>query len=139
MKPCVGNDPYCPCQDGDACHYVDIPGSPAFARAAEQPKTETYTQCNGLFVKQHIFAANIWIPQHSHSTDHLSFVATGAVRVWVEDELMGDYRAPIGILIKARHKHMFLSLEPNTTVLCIHRTNADGLIETVEEHHIVED
>ena len=19
--PCIGNDPFCPCQDGDACHY----------------------------------------------------------------------------------------------------------------------
>ena len=22
---CPGNDPACPCQDGDACHYRDIP------------------------------------------------------------------------------------------------------------------
>lgn len=28
-KPCIGRDPTCPCQDGDACHYVDLPGSPA--------------------------------------------------------------------------------------------------------------
>lgn len=28
-KRCIGNDPGCPCQDGDACHYVDMPGSPA--------------------------------------------------------------------------------------------------------------
>ena len=27
--PCIGNDPSCPCQDGDVCHYVDAPGSPA--------------------------------------------------------------------------------------------------------------
>ncbi|HEX3539654.1 MAG TPA: hypothetical protein VHT75_04345 [Acidimicrobiales bacterium] len=27
--PCIGNDPMCPCQDGDACHYVDYPGSPS--------------------------------------------------------------------------------------------------------------
>lgn len=26
---CRGNDPYCPCQDDFACHYVDLPGSPA--------------------------------------------------------------------------------------------------------------
>lgn len=29
---CVGNDPACPCQDGDACHYVDVDGSPAMRR-----------------------------------------------------------------------------------------------------------
>ena len=22
-KPCLGRDPLCPCQDGDACHYKD--------------------------------------------------------------------------------------------------------------------
>jgi hypothetical protein len=26
---CIGNDAFCPCHDGDACHYVDLPGSPA--------------------------------------------------------------------------------------------------------------
>lgn len=26
---CLFGDPTCPCQDGDACHYVDLPGSPA--------------------------------------------------------------------------------------------------------------
>lgn len=28
---CPGNDPGCPCQDGDACHYCDLSGSPAMA------------------------------------------------------------------------------------------------------------
>lgn len=23
--PCIGNDPTCPCQDGDLCHYIDDP------------------------------------------------------------------------------------------------------------------
>lgn len=27
--PCAFGDPTCPCQDGDSCHYVDLPGSPA--------------------------------------------------------------------------------------------------------------
>lgn len=26
---CPHGDASCPCQDGDACHYVDLPGSPA--------------------------------------------------------------------------------------------------------------
>ena len=29
--PCIGNDPGCPCQDGLACHYRDIPGSRGWA------------------------------------------------------------------------------------------------------------
>lgn len=38
---CIGNDPYCPCQDGFACHYVDLPGSPAM-RPKERAKDEPY-------------------------------------------------------------------------------------------------
>ena len=26
---CIGEDPLCPCQDGDACHYRDTPTSKA--------------------------------------------------------------------------------------------------------------
>ena len=29
MKACPFGDPFCPCQDGDACHYRDTPNSPA--------------------------------------------------------------------------------------------------------------
>lgn len=32
---CIGNDPGCPCQDGDACHYRDIPGSPGWPVQAD--------------------------------------------------------------------------------------------------------
>lgn len=27
---CPGNDPSCPCQDGDACHYKAVGGTPAW-------------------------------------------------------------------------------------------------------------
>ena len=33
-RRCPFGDPYCPCQDGDCCHYVDTPGSPAMPRPA---------------------------------------------------------------------------------------------------------
>jgi hypothetical protein len=29
QEPCVGKDPRCPCQDGDACHYKDCGGTKA--------------------------------------------------------------------------------------------------------------
>jgi hypothetical protein len=31
-KRCPVGDETCPCPDGDACHYADMPGSPAMAR-----------------------------------------------------------------------------------------------------------
>lgn len=27
---CIGNDPLCPCQDGDVCHYVATEDTPAW-------------------------------------------------------------------------------------------------------------
>ena len=32
MKRCIGNDPSCPCQDGDACHYRAVAGTPAMRK-----------------------------------------------------------------------------------------------------------
>ena len=32
MTQCIGNDPTCPCQDGDLCHYVDGPDTKAWPR-----------------------------------------------------------------------------------------------------------
>lgn len=41
MIKCIGNDPACPCQDGDACHYRDIPGSPGWPVKEEPNMTQT--------------------------------------------------------------------------------------------------
>ena len=37
-EPCIGKDPRCPCQDGDACHYKDCGGTKAVPVA--QPEQE---------------------------------------------------------------------------------------------------
>ena len=108
-------------------------------RAEQQPIETNIHLCDGLFVKHAVFAQDTYIPQHSHETEHLSVVATGAVRVWQDGELMGDYCAPAGIVIKARVKHLFLALEPRTTVLCVHRVDESGEVAIHAEHHIVED
>jgi len=36
QEPCVGKDPRCPCQDGDACHYKDCGNTKA--RPVAQPE-----------------------------------------------------------------------------------------------------
>jgi hypothetical protein len=38
-EPCAGNDPTCPCQDGDPCHYEDFSGTPAFSVLPEPEET----------------------------------------------------------------------------------------------------
>jgi hypothetical protein len=39
--PCIGNDPICPCQDGDACHYKDAAdGTKAWPAPQAEPKRD---------------------------------------------------------------------------------------------------
>lgn len=105
-----------------------------FERLDDQPVQTDIHMCEGLFVKHAIFAEGSYIPQHSHETEHLSVIATGAVRCWADGVLLGDFKAPAGVVIKAHVKHMFLALEPMTTVLCVHRVNDDGEPAIHAEH-----
>jgi quercetin dioxygenase-like cupin family protein len=68
--------------------------------------------------------AGTLIPQHRHTWDHISYLAAGAVRVWRDNELVGDFQAPDAIQIPARAAHRFLTLAPNTLILCVHATDA---------------
>ncbi len=106
--------------------------------ASEQPDQTNIYLCPGLFVKHMVFAEGTYIPQHSHETDHLSVIATGAVRVWQDGVLIGDYTAPAGVLIEAHSKHTFLALQPNTTVLCVHAVDEGGDPHIHEEHSLEE-
>lgn len=103
-----------------------------------QPVQTNMTMCEGLFVKHCVFDAGSWIPQHSHSTEHLSVIAAGAVRVWQDGVELGEFHAPAGITIKAHCKHTFLALEPNTTILCVHRVE-DGEEPDIHEESDLEE
>jgi hypothetical protein len=51
-ETCIGGNPTCPCQDGDACHYKDAPGSKAMpipAAPADTVKDDCTPNhwCNG--------------------------------------------------------------------------------------------
>jgi len=39
-EPCIGKDPRCPCQDGDACHYKDCGSTKALPVPVAQPEQE---------------------------------------------------------------------------------------------------
>ena len=39
-EPCIGSDPVCPCQDGDACHYRDTATTKAWPIPQAEPKRE---------------------------------------------------------------------------------------------------
>ncbi len=63
--------------------------------------------------------AGMIVPQHAHSRAHLSYVATGAVRVWADDAPLGDFHAPAGVMIPAFVHHRFETLADDTLILCI--------------------
>lgn len=91
----------------------------------------------GVFVKEMLTPeAGTLIPQHAHTYDHISFLAAGAVRVWRNNVLVGDFTAPESIKIPALAKHRFLTLENWTLILCIHAL-ADGETEAdlIHEEH----
>lgn len=103
----------------------------------EQPPNWEHVSVDGVFIKQmYLKDAQTAIPQHSHLYDHTTMLAKGRVRVWVEGTLLGDYEAPAPIFIKAKAKHTFLSLEPDTLLYCIHNETHR---KVHEEHYFTAD
>jgi len=89
------------------------------------PEVEWYID-ERIFVKQMLMdKAGIYVPKHKHDYDHCSMLATGSVRVWHDDKLVGDFKAPKPLTVKAGIFHTYMSLEPNTLVYCIHATKGD--------------
>lgn len=109
-----------------------------YIRHPDQPDITDIKIVDGVFVKMmHFRHAEMVVPQHAHSYDHLSVCSAGAVRVWADDRLMGEFQAPAAIVIKARVKHRFLTLVAPTTLWCIHnadRAEGDEDVAIHEEH-----
>jgi quercetin dioxygenase-like cupin family protein len=88
----------------------------------EVPRKEV----NGMtIITMDLPKAGIMIAQHSHSFDHYTMVAYGSIRVWKNGKLIGDFKAPEGVLIEAYSKHKIMSLEDNTVGYCLHNGNAE--------------
>jgi quercetin dioxygenase-like cupin family protein len=90
---------------------------------------DSYT-ADGVFVRQMVMpAAHTFVQQHTHCHDHTTMVATGSVDVWLDGEHRGQLRAPSGMLIRSGVSHLFETLEPNTTLYCIHNVSRSGQVE----------
>lgn len=111
-------------------------------RAERQPMGQCHLY-GGVYIKEMLTPdVGTVVPTHSHAYDHLSYLAAGAVRVWQDGELVGDFEAPAAIRVPAHRKHAFMALVPMTLILCIHSValgeadfHEDDLVH--EEHHIV--
>jgi len=110
-------------------------------RAAHQPVTEALTIYEGIYCKAYTVPdAGTLLPQHAHRYGHVTAVTHGAVRVWQDGRLLGDFRAPSLISIPAHTMHSFLTLEAGTGLLCIHNADhadPDGEPPVAEEHQLV--
>lgn len=104
-----------------------------------EPEVIEFHLADDIFIKSGLFReVGTRIPQHSHEYSHTSFIATGAVKVWCDDECLGEYKAPAGIFINKHAKHTFVTTEPNTTILCIHNISRNGMIEIHDLHELSE-
>lgn len=109
-----------------------------YIKHPHQPETVDIKIVDGIFIKSmHLLYAGMSVPQHAHAYDHLSFIASGSVRVEADGIVLGDFVAPVGIVIKARVKHLFTTLASNTLLLCIHNVaSSEGEIAIHEEHQL---
>ena len=109
-------------------------------RAPNQPVTEALTIFAGIYCKAYTVPdAETLMPQHAHEFGHVTAVTSGAVRVWRDGALLGEFHAPALISIPARVMHAFLTLAPGTGLLCIHNADhadPDGEPAIHAEHYL---
>lgn len=109
-------------------------------RAENQPTSELVLYA-GIYCK-------LWtvpdrgtlLPQHAHVWSHISLVVRGAVRVWRDDECLGDFHAPAMLKIRAHALHKFLTLSDDVTIACLHNADhadPDGEPAIAERHDLI--
>jgi quercetin dioxygenase-like cupin family protein len=109
---------------------------PASEPIDEQPEVFSADCVDDVYVRGVLLKKGYLLPQHMHAYDHLTVIAHGSVRGWIDGQLLGDYKAPCTITIKANTKHLFLALEEDTVFLCVHNTARTGRVEIAKEHQI---
>jgi len=101
----------------------------------EQPP-EWQVCVDDIFIKQMFMAKRgHLVPQHVHKYAHHSMLARGSVRLWVDDVLVGDFKAPMPILIVAGKAHTFQALEDESLIYCIHNVTGRGGVEILAERN----
>lgn len=124
MKPC------------DACDAA-LDGL-CLAALPHQPCVTEFSTDGVWVARIEIAAEGTWSPMHSHAHPHMTLVERGSVQVHTGNEAPRIITAPAAITIPARQRHLFLTLEDNVVLLCIHSTARSGSVEIAAEHQIVE-
>jgi hypothetical protein len=71
-------------------------------------------------------------PSHTHSFDHLTLLAAGAVRCTVNNQVT-EFRAPHMIFIAKEYMHSFEALTDNTVAYCIHAMRIGERVEDLAD------
>jgi quercetin dioxygenase-like cupin family protein len=105
----------------------------------EQPETVDIKMADGIFARlTKVRKAGTLLPQHAHRWDHTSFIAHGAVKVFLDGKEVAELHAPYGKLIEAGTKHAFVTVEDDTVIACLHRYDRIDGIEIAEENSLEE-
>lgn len=96
---------------------------------SHQPVQKIVEAC-GLYFRSVILSdrGNI-IPQHSHDHPHATFISSGRVRGWRNGEWIGDKGRGDAFEIEAGSAHVFLALEPDTMLTCVHSLDSADSIK----------
>lgn len=87
----------------------------------EQPKEWLETE-GGMCVRMiELEKAGYMVPQHTHDFGHTTLIASGSVRMWVEEEYKGQFDAPCLKYVEPNKKHVYQAVKDNTVMACISR------------------
>lgn len=99
------------------------------APEADWPDTQ-----DGLGIKGLYFAEpGIVMGQHAHAVGHTHLVGSGEVRVWVEGNELGDFKAGQTIWLEAFKRHMLMSLKAETRGFCITNVGTENQVVALSE------
>src|SRR5436309_654435 len=89
---------------------------------------------SNLWIKQLVFkTAGMMALSHAHSFDHQTLLATGRLRVYVDDAHVRDFTAPQIIIVRAGQHHCFVALEDNTAAYCIHAVRIGERVDDIAD------
>jgi len=91
-----------------------------------------FTVDDWLWVKVFALKAGEMIEQHTHCFDHVTLIATGTVRKWINGQDCGEITGPKPITIAAMTEHKFLAIT-DAVVGCIHNLRGEGYPAILED------
>lgn len=101
-----------------------LPDREKLVELRDQP-VEYLADIGGLYFRAILLKnAGATVPQHVHDYSHVTLVAAGAARLWVDGVWKGDFAAFQALDIEANKEHLFQSLEANTRLVCVHQVSA---------------